>query len=183
MTSRSYFRGSSRSPSEPSSTTISVGRGRARLPLFHGLHHLFHSFFHFFCRRFRFVRPHHLRVAVGIDDGAAAITPKHVHHRTLRSCAELCGLFHDLVGVFHVDVQARRRCPNTLGAAATHLLALRRKHERRPTQREFSVNGLTVRTIHDSAFHEAEYLLIKARCRGNVRDGKGGRNSPVMLSV
>ena len=53
------------------------------------LHHLLHPLLHFFCRGFRFVRFHHLVVAVWAHHRAAAIAPEHVHHRTLTGRAKL----------------------------------------------------------------------------------------------
>src|SRR6516162_4200789 len=69
----------------PSNEAESVSRSSGRRLLFH---HLFHPFLHFFRRGFRFVGSDHPAVAIGIDNRAASIAPKHVHYWTLRSSAK-----------------------------------------------------------------------------------------------
>ena len=48
-------------------------------------------------------------VSIWIYDGATAIAPKHVHHRTLASGAQAGGLRDCLVRVLDIDEQARGR--------------------------------------------------------------------------
>src|SRR5580700_4865556 len=132
------------------------------------LHHRLHSLLHFFRCRLRLVCADHPRVAVWIDDVAAAVTPEHVHHGTLRCCAKLSRFFDYLIHVLHVNVEGSRRGTNTFGAASPHLLALRPQHQRRATQREFSVNGFAIRPIHDRPFRKAKCLLVKTHRGWNV---------------
>jgi len=63
------------------------------------LHHRFQSLLHFFHYRLRLVCADHPRVAIWIDDVAAAVTLEHVHHRTQRSHPEF-GRFSTTLSTF-----------------------------------------------------------------------------------
>ena len=82
----------------------SCGRTRRLLP-----HHLQHPLFHLFCRRFSLMGANHPGITVRVYNGAAAITPKHIHYRTLACSAEFGRFVDDLVHFVHIDEEAGRR--------------------------------------------------------------------------
>src|SRR5207253_11049373 len=101
---------------------------------------------------------------------SAAITPKHIHHRTLTGGAEFGRFVDDLVHVFYIDEEAGRRSAYALRAPLSHRIILGAKHQSRAAKCEFSMNRFSIGTLHDGAFRKTKRLLVKAHCSLDIGD-------------
>jgi hypothetical protein len=147
------------------------------------LDHLEHLLLHLFRRRLSLVSADRPGVAIGIDNVAAAIAPKHIHDRALAAGTKFGRFVDNLVHILYIKVQSRRGRSDVLGSALAHRRNLRSEHERCASQRELSMDRFPVRTVHNAPFREAQSFLVKAHGSRNIRDREHGRNSAVLLLI